>query len=142
MVDYLGKSFVTKDGVKEGVLDGKKVIGIYFSAHWCPPCKSFTPILAQAYNEMKEEDADGLEIVFVSSDQSQQQFEEYYGEMPWVAVPFGDERKGQLGSKFSVTGIPMLVIVNGSTGEVISTNGRGDVASQGPGALQGWLSKL
>ena len=23
-----------------------KFIGVYFSAHWCPPCKAFTPVLA------------------------------------------------------------------------------------------------
>ncbi|CAF5017255.1 unnamed protein product [Rotaria sp. Silwood1] len=22
-----------------------KIIGLYFSAHWCPPCRNFTPIL-------------------------------------------------------------------------------------------------
>ena len=26
--------------------------GIYFSAHWCPPCRMFTPELADIYNEM------------------------------------------------------------------------------------------
>lgn len=31
-----------------------QVIGIYFSAHWCPPCKKFTPLLIDAYNTLKE----------------------------------------------------------------------------------------
>ena len=26
-----------------------KIIGIYFSAHWCPPCRRFTPVLARIY---------------------------------------------------------------------------------------------
>ena len=25
------------------------VIGVYYSAHWCPPCRQFTPQLAEIY---------------------------------------------------------------------------------------------
>ena len=36
--DYFGDKLVTKDGLKltSDVFAGKKFIGIYFSAHWCP----------------------------------------------------------------------------------------------------------
>jgi nucleoredoxin len=32
------------------------LIGLYFSAEWCPPCKIFTPILGEFYDEVKEND--------------------------------------------------------------------------------------
>ncbi|KAJ1524214.1 hypothetical protein ONE63_010734 [Megalurothrips usitatus] len=43
------------------------VIGVYFSAHWCPPCKAFTPQLVATYNAVRER-GHNFEVVFVSSD--------------------------------------------------------------------------
>jgi len=33
------------------VLKGPKVICVYFSMHNCPPCREFTPVFAELYNE-------------------------------------------------------------------------------------------
>lgn len=66
-----------------------QVLGLYFSAHWCPPCRGFTPKLAEWYNNFKKgPNGSKLEIVFVSSDRDESSFDEYYGEMPWLALPF------------------------------------------------------
>ena len=48
-------------------LADKQVVGLYFSAHWCPPCRGFTPKLAEVYTAIKGTGM-SLEIVFVSSD--------------------------------------------------------------------------
>ena len=47
-------------------LADKQVVGLYFSAHWCPPCRGFTPKLTEVYTAIKGTDK-SLEIVFVSS---------------------------------------------------------------------------
>lgn len=45
-------SLVKADGTKKPgseVFAGKDFICIYFSAHWCPPCRGFTPVLKDFY---------------------------------------------------------------------------------------------
>lgn len=86
-------------------------------------------MLAEFYEQLKEEDNSALEVVFVSSDQDDNQFAEYYGEMPWTAVPFANrEAKQRLAEKFGVRGIPFFVILNGNDGSVLDTDARNTVA--------------
>ncbi|KAF2286668.1 hypothetical protein GH714_023413 [Hevea brasiliensis] len=102
-------------------LVGKNML-LYFSAHWCPPCRAFLPTLIKAYQEIKAKD-DAFEVIFISSDRDQASFDEYFAEMPWLALPFGDERKASLSRKFKVRGIPMLVAL-GPTGRTITKEAR------------------
>merc|ERR1719171_1007959 len=88
-------------------LSGKKAIALYFSAHWCPPCRGFTPQFAKWYEDDLK--GKGLEVVFVSSDQDEASFKEYFGEMPWLALPFANKDvKKALDKKFKVQGIPSV----------------------------------
>jgi len=122
----------------EKVLAGKRAIGLYFSAHWCPPCRGFTPKLAEYYtSDLKSK---GLEIVFVSSDRDEASFKEYYAEQPWLALPFSArDMKTQLSKKFSVEGIPTFVIINGEDGSVITKDGRSAVMSDPKGNKFPWF---
>lgn len=140
--ELLGDKIVTKDGVKDTsyVLGGKKVVGLYFSAHWCPPCRGFTPFLSAVYEDMIEEHPE-FELVFVSSDRDTAAFEEYFGEMPFLAVPFENRAQQQaLGQKFQVVGIPTLVFLN-SKGEVITMDGR-TIVAQSNGDVEKLWSQL
>eukprot|EP00128_Syssomonas_multiformis_P013022 Colp12_sorted_trinity150504_noHs@30155 len=120
--DYILKNHAGEQ-VKIAELESNDVVGFYFSAHWCPPCRGFTPVLAGEYNKLKEA-GKKFEIVFVSSDSDQNSFDEYFKEMPWAALPFEDRAtKNELSKLFKVQGIPSLVLLNGQ-GKVIAEDGR------------------
>merc|ERR1712217_476980 len=110
--------------------------GIYFSAHWCPPCRGFTPKLAEWYKTSLQ--SKGLEVVFVSSDKDEAMFNEYYAEQPWAAMPFANrEMKAQLSKKFKVQGIPPFVIVD-AEGALITRDGREAVSKDPTGEKFPW----
>jgi len=139
--EALGTEFLNGtegETVQVDALKGK-TIGLYFSAHWCPPCRGFTPALVKAYNEHLK--AKGCEIVFVSSDRSADAFKEYYETMPWLAIPHGDKRKELLSSRFGVSGIPSFVLVDGETGDTITTGARSNVGADPEGVEFPWHPK-
>ncbi|XP_077167259.1 nucleoredoxin [Paroedura picta] len=101
-------------------------VGVYFSAHWCPPCRSLTRVLVESYRKIKEV-GQKFEIVFVSADRSEDSFKQYFSEMPWLAVPYADEaRRSRLNRLYGIQGIPTLVILD-PKGEVITRQGRVEV---------------
>ncbi|KAL6539755.1 hypothetical protein OROHE_011526 [Orobanche hederae] len=100
-----------------------KDILLYFSAHWCPPCRAFLPKLVQAYKEINEKHNNSLEVIFISSDRDQSSFDEFFAAMPWLALPFGDGRKNSLSRFFKVNGIPTVVAI-GPTGRTVTTEAR------------------
>lgn len=131
MIDAEGKE-VTKDSLKG------KIVGFYFSAHWCGPCRAFTPKLV----EFRDANTKDFEVVFVSADQGKDKMLEYMKEakMKWGGIPPDNEANAKLSQRFGVRGIPMLVIV-GTDGKVISENGRGDVTGNAKNAIKEWQKK-
>ena len=114
--------------VATGSLHG--VIGVYFSAHWCGPCRSFTPQFQKVYERAKLK-GKAFEVVFVSSDHDENSFKEYFSTMPWHAVPFADRsRQQQLSSLFQVRGIPFLGLLD-AKGQVLDWNARSKVMEPG-----------
>ncbi|MFT3870921.1 MAG: thioredoxin-like domain-containing protein [Nibricoccus sp.] len=101
-------------------LAGKELIAIYYSAHWCPPCRAFTPKLVEFYNENKTANPK-FELIFVSSDKSASQMEEYMSgaKMPWLALKY-DERGLALLRKHAARGIPYLIVLDADGNELIA----------------------
>ena len=126
-----------KDNVPSSSVTAKRV-GLYFSAHWCPPCRAFTPQLVKAYNQMKA-DGKSFEIIFVSRDRDAGAMTGYMKEanMPWLAVPYSGNTRDELCETFGIQGIPTLVILD-ENAKVVSENGRGEVTAKGAAAFDGW----
>jgi nucleoredoxin len=137
--EMFGDTLLTKDGKKSTTeLLSDKYVMIYFSAHWCPPCRGFTPKLCDFYKQLKASRSD-FECVFVSSDRDEGAFDEYYNEMPFLALPYSErDLKGKLSKKFKVNGIPTLVVV-GSDGELITSDGRSKVMEDSKGDNFPWI---
>jgi len=139
--ELLGTEFKGPNGmVPASELEGK-TLALYFSAHWCPPCRGFTPKLVELYNEMKAGGRDDFEFIFVSSDRDEESFNEYHAEMPWLALPY-DRRKAKstLSSMFDVSGIPSLVVVD-ADGEIINKSARGPASAADAAATFPWPYK-
>jgi|tagenome__1003787_1003787.scaffolds.fasta_scaffold20988755_2 nucleoredoxin len=107
-------------------LQTKKYFLIYFSAHWCGPCRKFTPGLVNYYNDTVAKHPE-LELVFVSADKSPFGMETYMREMnmPWPAVDFEKTRGKEGIRKYAGKGIPDLVLVD-SSGKVLADSYKGD----------------
>lgn len=125
--------------VDPATLKGKHV-ALYFSAHWCPPCRAFTPSLVKFRNEHADDD---FEVVFVSLDNSQGEKETYIEEMnmKWLTVPGAGSKEAQeLAGRFNVQGIPSLIVL-APDGTTVTENGREDVMTSPETALSKWKGK-
>jgi len=126
--------------ISTDTLTENPAIGVYFSAHWCPPCRGFTPKLVSTYNALKAA-GKKFEIIFASSDSDEESFKEYFHEMPWLAIPYKDKRISELSDLYGVQGIPTFVIVDPATGQIINANGRSVVEADPQGADFPWHPK-
>ncbi|CAF1035957.1 unnamed protein product [Didymodactylos carnosus] len=69
----------------------RKIFGLYFSSHWCPPRRVFTPLLSESYTEYHR--GKRFKIIFISSDSDEKSFNDYYKNMPWLASDLKERRK-------------------------------------------------
>ena len=124
------KLIVCRDGsispADDPGLENKKLIALYFSAHWSAPCRKFTPQLVDYYNQVEPQHPE-FEIIFVSCDRSRFNWETYMrdSKMPWPAIDY-DQLSG-LGKlrQIGAGGIPSLVLLD-ATGHVLSSSFEGD----------------
>ena len=128
LLDAAGKA-VSLDQLKG------KLVAIYFSAHWCPPCRAFTPKLV----EFRDKNAADVEVVFVSFDKTQEDKDKYMSEtkMKWPTVPYKSKSGTDLAQKFQVRGIPSLIVLS-PKGNTVSTQARAEVTQHPDTCVETW----
>lgn len=140
--DLVGPTLLTKGSVSvptEAALKDAEVVALYFSAHWCPPCRQFTPVLTQVYREVTAA-GKKLAVIFVSADRDEAGFTSYFATMPWMAIPFAQRQvQERLMQRYGVRGIPSLVLLH-RNGGVLTKDGRTSVLKD-PKAVSWWPAK-
>lgn len=124
-VDFLSGSLVRcRNGslvpVEDDALAKKSLILFYFSAHWCGPCRQFTPKLIEYYNRVVAAHPE-VELVFYSFDHSEAEMESYMREtaMPWLAIDYNKREEKQNLTQTAGSAIPALFLVE-RTGRLLS----------------------
>lgn len=110
--------------VKLSSLYGKGYILIDFWAAWCRPCRAENPNVVEAYNKYS---AKGFEIVGVSLDKTQKEWEEAVAKdgLTWINVSdlkYWDSAAAQL---YAVKSIPFNLLLD-KDGKIIAKNLRGE----------------
>ena len=85
------------------------------------------------------DDAD-IEVIFVSSDRSTEDMQNYMKEShgAWLATEHASELTQASKQKYSINGIPALIVIRKSDGQLITKDGRGAVQGKGPLAVKDW----
>jgi thiol-disulfide isomerase/thioredoxin len=144
--------FVSEDSQLLDVRSGKvsrevlkgKFVGVYFSAHWCGPCRSFTPILQKFRDANKE----NFEVVFLSMDIDRAnrsrnanlaKKKEYVksANMNWYTIDCDYPTSYKSFKKSGRRGIPTLVVFS-PDGKYVTNNGKNDVKNDPKTALPSW----
>uniref|UniRef100_A0A0N4ZWH2 protein-disulfide reductase n=1 Tax=Parastrongyloides trichosuri TaxID=131310 RepID=A0A0N4ZWH2_PARTI len=134
MADYFSGIEITKPdgttGFGEELLKDK-VVGLYFTASWCPPCQKFTPKLKKLYDILVE-GGKPFAIIMCSKDKDEELFKEYYEEKmdTFYYFPFGDPMHEKLVEKYEARTIPCLKIIK-PDGSVACHDGVTDVKEKG-----------
>ena len=103
-------------------LQTKKLVALYYSAHWCGPCRKFTPQLVEYYNRVREAHPE-FELIFVSADRSRFGWETYIREtkMPWLAVDYDQLAEMPDVKKLGGDSIPSLLVLDSNSRVIAST---------------------
>lgn len=140
-------------------LQNSDLVALYFAASWCPMSTPVSIALDRAFgnsNNVLTSEGEGmkkLSIVYVSSDETIEEYNEYIKNRNWLAVPFDSEQRNQIKRHFYTCAhrelkelgfdrkheIPTIIIIDSQSQGIITTNGADHVDDMGEAALDHWI---
>jgi len=133
--DYSTTILKDDAGVQQsaGALGGK-IVGLYFSASWCPPCRKFSPELSK----LRAAHSADFAVVFVSCDRSEAEMKSFIEMKGFLHIPFHSAARRAIQEKLGVSMLPTLVIVDATSGKVLTDWGRAAVTRNPKGCVKSW----
>jgi len=118
------------------------IIALYFGAHWCGPCRTFTPQLREVHQALRASGA-GTDVVYVSLDTSESDMRHYMqrADMPWPAIPPHRLRTLPAIGALSGPAPPNLVLID-HNGQVLASAWDGRRYTGLHSVLQVWMQAL
>ena len=80
---------------------------LFFGGAWADPVKQFVPKLRELYNAVNSREANSFEVIYVPSDQKEDQYTAFVDKYPWLALPFRTGLKPKLSLKYVCTQAPL-----------------------------------
>lgn len=102
------------------------LVMLYFGAAWRRECKEFHPLLIDFYKIVAIPNK--VECIYISSDRNLQEFKDYFSMVPFLSLPTQTSVfKNSLARNLELVDLPSLVVLQPSTGMVVTTCGVTDV---------------
>jgi nucleoredoxin len=138
-VNFLGKKFLNnkqEEVTAESSILKSKIIGLYFTSSWCPPCDIFSSELLSLYNEVNLKEKN-FEVIQISNERNEIEFREFISKDPWLFVNFEDPFMYSLITEYKINFLPVLIIVNKEK-IILSSTGRKDLSQLKSKAFDEW----
>ena len=111
----------------------KRLILVYFSASWCPPCAKFSPLLSEFAGRNSED----VIVIYCGMDRDESSLKSFVSAKNFLYIPFPDALRTQLPGIVGVSMIPTLLVLS-PEGKTVTDWGRSAVMKNPGGCVQEW----
>jgi len=92
---------------------------VVFGASWCPKCSEELPAIATKYAKWKQH---GLEVVFVSLDDSKESYQNFVRDFPFISVCDFRKWDSNIVKEYYVFGTPTMYLLDGKREIILRPN--------------------